>query len=54
MENIPIFIDNISFESGIYYLKEKFSKKIYRVSSDQLVNKFNSGQIRVGFLDNPN
>jgi len=54
MQNIPIFIDYISFESGMYYLKEKFSKKIYCVSSDQLVDKFKSGHIRVGFLDNQN
>ena len=54
MKDIPILIDYISFDSGIYYLKEKFSKKIYRVSSDQLVNKFKSGHIRVGFMDNLN
>jgi len=54
MQNHPIFVDFISFDSGKYFLTERFSKKIYCVSSDQLVNKFNSGLIRVGFLDNTN
>lgn len=54
MHNRTIFVDSISFDSGLYFLKEKFSMKIYSVTSDQLVNKFKSGHIKVTFLDNCN
>jgi len=54
MQNNAILIDSISFDSGLYFLKEKFSKKIYRVTSDQLVTKFKAGHIKVAFLDNCN
>ena len=52
--HFPIQVDSISFESGAYYLKEEFSKKIYRVSKDQLLRKFESGDIKVSFFKNLN
>ncbi len=54
MQNRTIFVDSISYDSGLYFLKEKFSMKIYSITSDQLVSKFKSGHIKVDFLNNFN
>jgi len=54
MKKFPIFVDFISFNAGVYYLKEKFSAKIYRVNKDQLVQKFESGDVNISFLNNYN